>query len=57
MSNYDLVVVGAGTRRADRGPPMAARPNPGARVLILDNHERLGERRRGPGHAPYDSVM
>ncbi|MET8006093.1 NAD(P)-binding protein [Nonomuraea glycinis] len=54
--HYDLVVVGAGTS----GLTAAAewlRAAPDARVLILDNHERLGERRRGPGHAPYDSVM
>lgn len=53
---YDLVVVGAGTS----GLTAAAewlRAAPDARVLILDNHERLGERRREPRHAPYDSVM
>lgn len=53
---YDLVVVGAGAS----GLTAAAewlRATPDARVLILDNHEQLGEGRRGPGHAPYDSVM
>ncbi|MFI7449873.1 NAD(P)-binding protein [Nonomuraea sp. NPDC049714] len=53
---YDLVVVGAGASGLSAAAEWL-RADPDARVLILDNHEQLGERRRKPGRAPYDSVM